>query len=131
MMQYRDEIGEVVEYPGMIPRIAEFLGSHPEYKEYEERYIGAVLNKDFMYDIDSRPAVEFIEKTGAPLYCGEFGCYNRCSRETRVRYLKDLIGFLKHYGIGIGYFNYKGDGFGLVLPDGTEDRELIDVLMKK
>ncbi len=131
MMQYKEEIGEVVEYPGKIPRIEEFLNRHPEYREYEERYIGAVLNKDFMYNVDCRPAVEFLEKTGKPLYCGEFGCYSKCPRQTRVNYLRDLIGFLKEYGIGIGYFNYKGDGFGLVLSDGSEDREILDILTKK
>ena len=129
MMIYKEEVGEVVQYPGPIPKVKEFLDNHPEYKEFEDRYIGVTLDRDFMWNVDCRPAVEFLESHDVSLYCGEFGCYSQCPRTTRVNYLRDLIGFLRHWDIGMGYFNYKGDGFGLVASDGTEDKELLKILL--
>lgn len=53
-----------------------------------------------------QPAVEFGEKHGVPLFCGEFGCVSDCPPMTDMIYLMDQITLFHELGIGWTMFNY-------------------------
>jgi endoglucanase len=52
------------------------------------------------------------DRTGRPLYCGEFGCYKACPLEIRLAWYTDIISVFKEYGIAWANWDHKG-GFGL------------------
>jgi endoglucanase len=52
------------------------------------------------------------ERTGLPLYCGEFGAIHAAPAELRAAWTKDLIGVLEAKGIAWAEWNYLG-GFGV------------------
>lgn len=53
-----------------------------------------------------QPAVEFGEKHGVELFCGEFGCVSDCPPMTDMIYLMDQITLFHELGIGWTMFNY-------------------------
>jgi aryl-phospho-beta-D-glucosidase BglC (GH1 family) len=55
-----------------------------------------------------QPAVEFGERHGAPLFCGEFGCVSDCPPMTDMIYLMDQITLFHELGVGWTMFNYMG-----------------------
>lgn len=55
--------------------------------------------------------------TGLPLYCGEFGVYDRAPRGPRLAWYGDAVRVFSELGIGWANWDYKG-GFALVGPDG-------------
>ena len=79
-----------------------------------------------------RPAHELI-LSGVPVYCGEFGVYEKAPRATRLAWTRDAVELLKEIGAGWAYWNYKWLDFG-VLPkpqgDGLSvpDLEMVELL---
>jgi endoglucanase len=57
------------------------------------------------------------ERTGRPLYCGEFGCIGHCPDELRRRWLKDFVALLNREHIGWSNWDYRGL-FGAFTPQG-------------
>jgi len=55
-----------------------------------------------------QPAVEFGERHGVPLFCGEFGCVSDCPPMTDMIYLMDQITLFQELGVGWTMFNYMG-----------------------
>ena len=70
------------------------------------------------------------QKTGLPLYCGEWGCLPAVPRESRLAWYRDMVSVLNENGIGWATWDYKG-GFGLRKRDGRPDEELIAILSAK
>ncbi len=64
--------------------------------------------------------VEFRNKRGKPVFCGEFGVYNRNSRdEDRVYWYESVRNILEKYAIPWTSWDYRG-GFGLFKKDSDE-----------
>ena len=59
------------------------------------------------------------EDTGLPLYCGEFGCYQRCPQDIRAAWYKDIISVFGRFNIAWANWDYKG-GFGIINPEGED-----------
>ena len=55
-----------------------------------------------------QPAFEFIRAHGRPLYCGEYGVYERANIPDTVRWLNDMADALLEYGIGRAVWSYRG-----------------------
>jgi endoglucanase len=70
------------------------------------------------------------QKTGLPLYCGEWGCLPAVPRESRLAWYRDMVSVLNEKGIGWATWDYKG-GFGLRKRDGKADQDLIDILIAR
>jgi endoglucanase len=70
------------------------------------------------------------QKTGLPLYCGEWGCLPAVPTESRLAWYRDMVSALNEKGIGWATWDYKG-GFGLRKRDGKKDQELIRILVGK
>ena len=73
-----------------------------------------------------KPALEFRERTGRPLYCGEFGVIAHAPIESQKRWARDTVDLLEQYDIGWANWDYKG-GFGLLTPE-REERPILDVM---
>ena len=58
-------------------------------------------------------------RTGHPLYCGEFGCYNQTPDDIREAWYRDIAGCFRELGVSWANWDYKGS-FGLLDADGNE-----------
>jgi endoglucanase len=80
-----------------------------------------------------------VEKRGAPIHMGEFGCFNRTPNDIALRWLTDLIRVFNEFGWGYAMWNFEGPfgiidhgraGANLELIDGYQvDRDLLDLMM--
>lgn len=60
------------------------------------------------------PALKTAEKTGVPLYCGEYGVIDRAPAEDSRRWFNDIHRALEKHGIGRALWSYKKMDFGLM-----------------
>ena len=56
---------------------------------------------------------------GLPLYCGEFGCFNRTPDSLRLAWYRDMLSVFDAYDIAWANWDYKGS-FGIVDERGAE-----------
>jgi endoglucanase len=81
-----------------------------------------------------------VERYGAQIHIGEFGCFNRTPNDIALRWLADLLNVFKEIGWGYALWNFKGP-FGIVehgrpgakleLVDGYHvDRLLLDLMLE-
>jgi len=61
-----------------------------------------------------RPALEFRERYRVPVACNEFGVYVQVERNSRLRWLGDMMTILREADIGYTYWNYKNLDFGVI-----------------
>ena len=54
------------------------------------------------------PAFDFIEKTGKPLYLGEYGVIANADDDSAVRWLNDVAEICLAHGIGRAVWSYRG-----------------------
>ena len=79
-----------------------------------------------------QPALDFFQKTGQPIYCGEFGVYEGAPMSARLNWTRDFIDLLNQFDIGRAYWTYKALDFGLVDKDGrVVNQELIDIVSRR
>jgi endoglucanase len=90
---------------------------------------GKVYNRDSFVEIIQKP-LRMAKKYNLPLYCGEWGCLKTVDQASRVRWYADVKSVFEEHGIAWTTWDYKG-GFGLRNSDGSEDRDVIDVLFGK
>jgi len=68
---------------------------------------------------DRKALVEFyqpwrdVEKAGAKVHIGEFGCYNKTPNDIALRWLTDLFDVYREFGWGYALWNFKGT-FGII-----------------
>ena len=55
-----------------------------------------------------QPAYDFIEANKRPLYCGEYGVYEKALIPDVLRWLNDMADALLEYGIGRAVWSYRG-----------------------
>jgi len=54
-----------------------------------------------------------VEKRGAAIHIGEFGCFNRTPNVVATRWLRDLLSVYKEFGWGYALWNFQGP-FGII-----------------
>ena len=59
------------------------------------------------------------QKTGRPLYCGEFGCRLVTPEPARTRWYRDLVSVFDELDMAFANWDYRGN-FGLVDADGRD-----------
>jgi len=116
-----------VDYPTVLPDLSEAAAAMPteEMREQTLHYSGATLDKGRI-EQHLKPALEFRERTGRPLYCGEFGVIRNAPIESQQRWLRDTVDLFEKHDIGWANWDYKG-GFGLLTAE-RETRPTCEVL---
>jgi endoglucanase len=114
--QEADELEAIVEkYPGM--RFEQEVGIR-----FDKEYLRAAL----------QPALDFSQHIGQPIYCGEFGVYERASMSTRLIWTRDVVTLLDEFQIGRAYWTYKDLDFGLLDKNGqVVNQELLEIVSKR
>lgn len=79
----------------------------PDLAELNKFYDRSSMVRDF-----SKP-LALSEKTGLPLYCGEFGVIDCVPMDVRTAWYRDIISAFGEFGIGWANWDYKGQ-FGIV-----------------
>lgn len=127
-----EEFGQDTDYPGEVPGLEEFIRSrHPVHTPRYEKTFGRRLDREFLKEM-LVPAAQFMQQTGEPLYCGEFGVIDLAPMQTRINWARDFIDILNEYQIGYGYWSYKEMDFGLVDSDGrVVDDQLLKVISQQ
>lgn len=152
--------GEPAKYPGVPPKMERYLDRIPEEdglsiaepdnqmgavikssKEFFSKYEGVKADKEWLESV-IEPWLEFRERTGTPIHCGEFGVYcKRIDRESRLNWYRDLLEIFEEYEIGWANWNLRGS-FGIIkngrkefmteeLENGDKlDSDLLEVLRK-
>ena len=54
-----------------------------------------------------------VERSGARIHIGEFGCYNQTPNADALRWFGDLFGLFREFGWGYAMWNFEGP-FGIV-----------------
>ena len=105
-------------YPGPFTRIAEFCAPRPaDEPQSIAPLIGRMNDKALLYEM-LQPAVDFIEKTGKPLYCGEYGVIDVAPADSRTRWARDITDWFLAHDIGRAVWSLHKMNFGLI---GTEE----------
>ena len=116
-----------IQYPGKPIPDESLLAGLPE----ETRALLKERNKPFGYEqiLDRlQIAIDFREKHGLPMYCGEWGCIIYAPREVRLAYYRDWIKAFNELGIAQAIWDYKGH-FQIVNNETRViDRELVEIL---
>ena len=84
------------------------------------------LKNDFFINL-FKEAVEYTEKQGVSLYCGEYGVIDRADPKSTLNWIKDINNVFEHYGIGRAIWSYKEMDFGII---GDHYKEIYDELIK-
>ena len=118
-LEFTSEYRELVAYPGQsIPPQPGFFERHTWCNGMDEFNTGVVFNKAYQEE-KIKPALDFADRIGQPVYCGEFGVIDRAPMENRLNWTRDMVALMNENHIGRAYWTYKALDFGLVDLDGT------------
>jgi hypothetical protein len=98
-----------VDYPGEIPKLAEFAQEMPQYKD-QQRWAGKRFDAAWMREA-IQPAVDFLKATGKPLYCGEYGVIRHAPPKSAEQWVTDFSNLMREHKIGRALWNYKDPAF--------------------
>ena len=98
-----------IDYPGELVSQQDW-DALPERARLEGRGVRVFTEADIERLLE--PALALAEKTGLPLWCGEFGALGTTSEPARERWYRDLLGALRRHRIPWTVWDYKGD-FGV------------------
>ena len=134
--------GRKVPYPGPLTKellegfpcsdlesIFHFLQVSEDLRPIYRRMFEVSYGRDFLADF-LQPVLEFKEKVGAPVYCGEFGVITKAPEEDRLRWYADFASLCRENGIGMANWNYKSNDFGLVDRVGRVNERLLKILQE-
>jgi endoglucanase len=123
--------GQRVDYPGTIPKLAEFVEAYPNEKSLRSQ-VGVRYDLDWMRK-DMQPAADFVKATRKPLYCGEYGVIRHASIGTRRRWHEDVSSICRELGIGRAAWSYKDGSFLFVDADTSKpvDMDLVRIASRK
>jgi endoglucanase len=104
-----------IQYPGLQVTPDALEGLDPKVRQIVDRnnrpYDRPTMLRDMAKPLTAR------QRTGLPLYCGEFGAINLAPQDIRHRWYRDIISVFNEQGIAWANWDYKG-GFGLVDREG-------------
>jgi aryl-phospho-beta-D-glucosidase BglC (GH1 family) len=117
-----------IDYPGQAADgLQDIVRRYPKDTHRLDREVDLVFDKEYLRAA-LQPAVDFSERNGQPVYCGEFGVYEGAPMSTRLNWTRDFIELLNQYNIGRAIWTYKGLDFGLVDKNGkVVNQELVEV----
>ena len=116
-----------VQYPGRLIDPKSIQDLSPDQAQIAKRSNGSYDRQRLEEYI--RQPLSVAKRYNLPLYCGEWGAYEKCPREPRLNWYRDVHAVLEKNNLAWGTWDYKG-GFGLVARDKQPDKELIGILMK-
>ncbi len=117
-----------VQYPGITVAEGD-LAEVPEPLRQQISQQNGDWNRTRIAEKMARP-LAVAQRTGLPLYCGEWGCFPTVPRSARLNWYRDMASVLKEKGVAWATWDYKG-GFGLRGANGKADEELIGILLSK
>ncbi len=117
-----------VKYPGIIVGETELENLSDEAKGKVEEWVGATFDKDALLELWKKP-IQKAKETGLALYCGEFGVISDSPDQDALNWYRDMVQLFDETGIGFANWNYKSDNFGLYNIDGTENTELVSIVI--
>lgn len=124
LIQYNQQ----VEYPGQAVGLDDFLKAKPEHDSLLGLEAGEWFDKKYLQSV-LQPALDFSKRLRQPLYCGEFGVYERASMATRLNWTRDIIALFNEHGVGRAVWTYKNLDFSLVDINGRiVSQELIGII---
>ena len=104
-------------YPGEFTDVEEFLATDPVGNVAEvERCVGHKNDREYLYS-RLQPALDFMQATGKPVYCGEYGVIDVAPADSRVNWAKDMTDWFLEHNIGRAVWSLHKMSFGLI---GTE-----------
>jgi endoglucanase len=124
------EYNRQLEYPGQ--KADGFEGIVEKYPRWRfEQGVGIPFDKEYLR-AKLQPARDFSERIGQPVYCGEFGVYERASMFTRLNWTRDVVALLDEFQIGRAYSTYKDLDFGQLDKNGhIVSEELLEIVSKR
>jgi endoglucanase len=131
------EYGQTLEYPGEFTGLREFLAQHQGQHYFHAsnehlQYLAGKRNDRSLLEVYLQPAIDFLNKTGKELYCGEYGVIEQAPIQSRINWHRDFVGLLNEVGIARACWSYKAMEFGLVDMQGEVlDAELIRAIRQK
>ena len=125
------EYDQDLTYPGVFTGLKEFIQRAPRWKDAHGWQADRPINRDLLVEF-LQPAIDFVQRTGRDLYCGEFGVIEYVDPASRRNWHADLLTILREYGIGRAVWSYKQMDFGLVDAQGkVVDPTLLEILRKE
>ena len=116
-----------VHYPGKPIADADLAAMDPELRRaVEENDWNRSFGREAIVE-DLQQPLAVKERTGLPLYCGEFGCFDRTPNDLRVAWFRDILAVFDEYDIAWANWDYKGS-FGIVDHKGNSTA-IADVLL--
>ena len=109
-----------VDYPTQMPDItrqAEAMPT-PGMKEQTLLYSNVRLDAARM-EACLQPVLAYRERTGVPLFCSEFGAYDRAPMPSRIRWYQDTVELFARHDIGWSNWDFR-DCFGVLDAEGNE-----------
>jgi endoglucanase len=114
-----------IHYPGTPIAAQDLEGLDESFLEHAGEWNAPFDRSRMVTDLAQPLAVR--ERTGLPLYCGEFGCYEKTPQAIRLAWYHDIIQTFKEHDIAWANWDYKGS-FGIVTADG-QDTGIAEVLL--
>lgn len=117
-----------IHYPGSPIAEEDLVKLDPEFRrQIEENDWNRPFTRGTIVEDLAQP-IAVREETGLPLYCGEFGCYDRTPDALRVAWFQDILSVFDEYDIAWANWDYKG-AFGIVDHAGKKTA-IADVLLR-
>jgi endoglucanase len=117
-----------VNYPGQLVDPKDLKGLDEKLRKEVENNNG-VVSKAALEKMIREP-LAVAKKHNLPLYCGEWGAYEKAPREARLQWYRDVTDILDKNNKSWATWDYKG-GFGIKDNKGNTDEELIEILTGK
>jgi endoglucanase len=99
-----------VQYPGRPIPDQDWNGQSEDFRKEFERE-NRPFGPDRIEELLEQP-LAVSKRTGRPLYCGEFGCYNKSPLVPCLGWYEDILEAFREHEIAWANWDYKG-GFGL------------------
>jgi len=110
------DLTQPLAYPGPAPDLTDYLAQHPEHQLMFTETASQRMDQALLRQL-LQPAVAFRERARRPLYCGEYGVFEKVPLPDQLNWYRDFVGLLREYGLGRAVWSYKQMDFGLVDKD--------------